>query len=45
MKKVKKQVNTTLTYTPFENVGELLKKKGKEGKAYGNNSHTNSNRK
>ena len=38
MKKIKKESSTTLTYKPFENIGELLKtpndkeKKDKEGK-------------
>ncbi len=44
MKKVKVEVESTLTYTPFENIGELLKKSKKEDKADGN-SRTTSNRK
>jgi hypothetical protein len=32
MKKVKVEVENTLTYTPFENIGELLKKATKEEK-------------
>ena len=41
MKKIKVEVQTTLTYTPFENIGELLKKEKKEEKKDGN-SNTNS---
>ena len=26
MKKIKKEFSTTLTYKPFENIGELIKK-------------------
>lgn len=43
MKKIKVEVNNTLTYTPFENIGELLKKTKKEDKKNGNSS-TNTNR-
>ena len=43
MKKIKVEVNNTLTYTPFENIGELLKKTKKEDKKNGNSS-TNANR-
>ena len=32
MKKIKKETSTTLTYTPFENIGELLKQPKKENK-------------
>ena len=40
MKKIKKEASTSLTYTPFENIGELLKqqpekKKQKEEKSNG----------
>jgi len=40
MKKIKKEASASLTYTPFENIGELLKKdndkkKQKEGKKNG----------
>lgn len=38
MKKIKVEVNSTLTYTPFENIGELLKKMKKEDKKNGNSS-------
>ena len=40
MKKVKVEVESTLTYTPFENIGELLKKKKKEVKANGRDNTT-----
>jgi hypothetical protein len=40
MKKIRVEVQTTLTYTPFENIGELLKKEKKapkkEDKKHGN---------
>lgn len=32
MKKIKVEVQSTLTYKPFENIGELLKKAKKEPK-------------
>ena len=38
MKKIKKEISSTLTYKPFENIGELLKsskkdkRENKEGK-------------
>lgn len=40
MKKIKVEVQSTLTYTPFENIGELLKEEKKspkkEEKKHGN---------
>ena len=35
MKKIKVEVEHSLTYTPFENIGELLKKAKKEEKDNG----------
>ena len=32
MKKIKVEVQSTLTYTPFENIGELLKKSPQKDK-------------
>lgn len=32
MKKIRVEVQTTLTYTPFENIGELIKKDKKSPK-------------
>lgn len=43
MKKIKVEVEHSLTYTPFENIGELLKKAKKEEKDNGN-SRTNSSK-
>lgn len=43
MKKIRVEVQTTLTYTPFENIGELLKNEKKEEKKNGCNSSTDSN--
>lgn len=40
MKKVRVETESTLTYLPFENIGELLKKKKAEKKQTGKNERT-----
>lgn len=44
MKKVRVEVQTSLTYTPFENIKELIKQTGRKEDKNGNDQHTTSNR-
>ena len=44
MKKVKVEVQSTLTYTPFENIGELIKDAPKKEVQNGDDKHSASSR-
>ena len=44
MKKVKVEVQSSLTYTPFENIWELIKKDPKKEAKDGHDKHTTPNR-